>query len=677
MWRTPLLPVWAVASALHPRLRADLAERWGLSVPPVLPGAIWVHAASVGEVGAALALAPHLDAPVLITADTDTGAARARALWPTSGVRPVDHPWTLAPLWADARPRLLVFVEGAWWPGLAGLARRAGVPVARVSARAGPRTRCTPAPVYRRLVRATSLVLARDAREAEWFRRHQDAPVEVGGDLKLCVPLPEPSLSWARPRVVGASTRPGDEAALLAARPPGHQLLLAPRHPERFAEVARRLEAEGLRWARRSELGGTVPPDLDVVLLDSVGELPGLIPGAAAVFVGGTFDAGIGGHSAAEAARAGVPVVAGPHRHANAESFARAELVVADGPQDLRRALAEAIRRRATPVRSDAAERTAARLRDLAGPPAPECAPRPWAVVPRVPRLPRVPVAVEVPVVAVGSVSARGPGKTSTARWVAARLAERGHRVGVLVHGVGRERRGIRTSLEGDGWEHLGDEGALHARDGHLVAAGRDRREGARRLVEAGATVLVLDDGLRDRHLRHDLRIGVVDARYPTGRSPFPKGEGRPVGRLDAVVVHHASDRFPYAPAGLPWAQAFRRPGPWRGSVPEGPVAAFAGLGRPADLLATLGVPVARFRALPDHRAIDEALGRELLRWAHPLPLVCSEKDAVRLPAVLRGRVAWRGIELEIEPHAADWLPGAPNPASTRPAAPPRSERAG
>src|SRR5690606_36425192 len=157
----------------------------------------------------------------------------------------------------------------------------------------------------------------------------------------------------------------------------------------------------GVRWARRSALGAAVPPDLEVVLLDSVGELPGLLAGAAAVFVGGTFDAALGGHSAAEAARAGVPGVTGPHRHGNAESFARADLVEAQGPHDLRRALQQALRQRPRPVHSDAAERPAARLRDLGGGPAPESAPRPWARLPRAPRLPRSPASVGAPVVAV------------------------------------------------------------------------------------------------------------------------------------------------------------------------------------------------------------------------------------------------------------------------------------
>lgn len=638
----------------HPRLRVDRAERLGLRVPPVQPGAIWLHGASVGEVGCLAALLPSLPRPILLTADTDTGAQRARRLTGpgiAAGARPLDHPATLAPWWAEARPRLLVFAEGSWWPGLARLAHRDGVPIVRVSARAGPRTRRVPAAAYRRFTRGTTLVLARDEGEAAWFRAHQDAPVEVIGDLKPCAPLPPPPLVFRRPWVVGASTRPGDEAALLDAIPPGHQLVVAPRHPPRFDEVAALLDRTPLRWARRTLLEGpTVPAALDVLLLDTLGELPGLLPGAAAAFIGGTFHPELGGHSAAEAARAGVPVVAGPHRWANPGSFDQALVLDAATPRDLGPALARAVTLEARPIPSDVAERTAARLLDLLGPPAPERPPRPWAtpLVPVLARRPRRPVRLEVPVVAIGSENRRGPGKTSTARWVAARLAERGHRVGVIV--------------PGPGWpvDGMGDEGALFARDGHLVAAG-DRVAGARELVEAGATVVVLDDGLHAAELAHDRRILVVDARYPGGRGPFPAGEGRRIeGPLDGIVVHHAAPPFAYAAAGVPLVHAVRRPGPWhRGDQPAaltGPVAAFAGIGRPADWLASIDHPVLRFRALRDHQPIDEALADELLAWAGAFPLVCTEKDAVRWPAS-RPPVWWRPLELILGPDAERWLP--------------------
>jgi 3-deoxy-D-manno-octulosonic-acid transferase len=680
---TPLLPLWAAVIALHPRLRRDAAERLGWTVLPVAPGVTWVHAASVGEIGAAEALLPHLPGPILLTADTDTGAERARAIASASGgrvvagVRPVDHPWTIAPLWAEARPKALIFVEGTYWPALAARARSAGVPILRVSAKAR-RGRW-----LQSLFHAT-MVVARDEAEAAFFRPFGD--VVVGGDLKGDRPVPPSPLRWSRPFVVGASTRPGEEEALLEAmtkvraRVPGAPaLLLAPRHRERFDGVARTLEGLGVRWARRSELAeGLVPAGADVVLLDSVGELAGCLQGAQAAFVGGTFDPGVGGHSPAEAGAAGVPVVSGPEIAGNAEAFRAVGAVKVDRPEQLADALIEAcLAPRPTPWSNGAAVRTAAAIaRWLGGPAAPEASPRPWL-------LPialvwagviglrnglwdrRRPAALPVPVVAVGSTNARGPGKTSTARWFARALRDRGHVVGVATRGYGRARRGsdVRLSTATQDAADLGDEGALFAAEGFLVAAGPDRVACGRMLAAAGATVVVLDDGLQHRRLRRDVDVVVVDARFPNARGPIPAGERREWAsvppRATLVIVHHADEPGAVAVDGL---RARRVPGPWRRGEarvtrPEGPVALVCGVARPGDVLRGLGLPVARFRVLPDHAPVGDALAAELSAWAGDLPIVTTAKDRVRLPEPLRSSVLWRDVELEIDGVPEDLFP--------------------
>lgn len=693
---TPLLPAWALVTALHPRLRRDLGERWGRTVPPAAVGATWVCAASVGELGAAEALIPHLSGPVLLTADTDTGAERARAIAASFGgrvvaaARPVDHPLTIAPLWAEARPRALVFVEGTYWPQLAARAARAGVPVLRVSAKAGRRTRRLVGPTLLRLVYdATAAVAARDEAEAAFFRA-QGVPVVVGGDLKGDKPVPPNPLRFSRPFVVGCSTRPGEEEALIDAlrrvgdRVGRPQLLLAPRHRERFDGVWATLGGLGVRAARRSALtDGVVPADADVVLLDTIGELAGCLRGAAAAFVGGTYDPDVGGHSPAEAARAGVPVIAGPERHANRDAFRAADVIDAPTPDRLGDALIEAMTAsRPQAWANDAGARTAHALRRwLDGPPAPEATPRPWlwpvagvwAAVVALRDLPRRlgvtrPVPIGVPVIAVGSTNARGPGKTSTARWAAERLRERGHVVGVALRGYGRARRGgdVRLSTTTPDAADLGDEGALLARAGLLVAAGPDRLAAARALVAAGATAIVLDDGLQQGRLRCDVALAVVDLRFPNARGLMPAGERRawravPTGAT-AVIAQHAGEpgAIPPAPG---QAIARRRPGPWhRGDrpspPPEGAVAAFAGVARPADVLAGLDVSVARFRALADHAVVDDALADELFRWADGRPLVTTAKDWVRLPPGRRGDVFWRDVVLEVTGADEDaWFP--------------------
>jgi 3-deoxy-D-manno-octulosonic-acid transferase len=651
---TPLLPAWMLATALHPRWRSGWAHRWGLVLPPVSPGAVWVHASSVGEVTAAAALVRRLAPPVLLTADTDTGVARAAELLrDVPGVavapKPVDHPWTLAPLWAEARPRALVFVEGTWWRSLALLAREGGVPILRVSARAGRRTRAL-APLVAAWTWPVELVLARDADAAAFFSRlHPGAPVEIGGDLKEDLELPPPLLRWSRPFAVVASARPGDVARTLQALGQlglSLQLLAAPRHPERF-DLG---ELGGRSFARRTELPSLqVPASVDVLLLDTVGELSACLQGARFAVIGGTFDPDIGGHSPLEARKAAVPVVAGPHVHAQGEAFEGAAV-----GEDLAAQIARACPGPA-PL-GGVADRVADRVAARAVAPAPERAPRPWAAPlgwavgvaaawrhHAYDRGWRPVVSVPVPVISIGSTNARSPGRTSTVRALVSWLLGRGERVGVALRGYRRPGGGRQVHLSSE-LALVGDEGALLASVGARVAAGPDRVAAARRLVEDGATVILLDDGLGARGLHRDLDVAVVDARFPGARGMLPAGERRerePVpARADLVLVHHGGGLFSFP--GLP---VRRSPSAWTPRRPEGPVAALAGIGRPADFLASLDVPVARFLALPDHGALD---ARQLREWAAGLPIVCTAKDAVRLPELLRPQACWRDVDLEL-----------------------------
>ena len=653
---TPFLPVWALVCAVHPRLRVDWRARLGLSVPPVQPGAVWLHGSSLGEQAAVQALAAAMEGPLLLTADTDTGAESARrfaAHHPdraAGGVRPVDHPWTLAPLWAEARPRAVVFVEGAWWPGLAALAMRDEVPVLRASARVRSRW----LGLHGWLTGGVRAIAARDEVALAWFR-DQGLPAELGGDCKAEAAPPPPPLTWSRPFVVAASTRPGDEARVLdalgelEARP---QLLLAPRHLERLDEVRALLSARGLAWAARSGLD-EVPQALDVVLLDTTGELAGAFLGASAAVVGGTWDAAIGGHSPLEAARAGVPVLHGPETRSQGRAFVEVGGLCCPDVPALVAGLASppAVLRPAV----GAVARTLAVLGPhLVGEPAPERPPRPWAL-PLVPvyRLgqalhrawrSRAPVRLPVPVLAVGSANARGPGKTSTGRFWAQRLARQGHRVGVAVRGYGRTEKGLRGSWEDAGWRALGDEGALYAMDGHEVVACADRVAGARALLTRGCTVVLLDDGLAVRQLVRDRVLAVVDARFPRARGFLPAGELREeldTAELTAVVVHHGPP-----PSGLPAVpvlRARRVAGPWQPAPPSGPLLALAGLGRGADFRSSLTGDV-RWFALADHGVPDVATLREA---QGARTLVCTAKDRVRLPEGIEA--VWRDLVLEVE----------------------------
>jgi 3-deoxy-D-manno-octulosonic-acid transferase len=666
---------WAAVCAAAPRLRSDWLGRFGFQVPPIAPGAVWVHAASVGEIRAASALVAQLEGPVLLTADTDTGVDAARrvamALGPRvqAAVRPADHRWTLAPLLSEARPRAVIFVEGTWWPGLARQARRLDVPVLRVSAKAGPNTRRVPRSVYRRLAKDTTAVFARDEAEAAWFRQQLDVPVLVTGDLKAAaVPVARNPLQWSRPFMVGASLR-GDDAAVLIAAHPG-PWLLAPRYPESFDPSV----LDGRHWVRRSELAGRVPPDADVVLLDTMGELAGCLVGASVAFVGGTFDASIGGHSPWEAHHARVPVICGPHIWSQGNGFRDVAATVIDDPSELALVLRRPHRppdQRRKDVGKTTADAVGSWLRSDASPPV---SPRPW-LAPVAPAVRggvdawhaawdaglRTPTVLDVPVVSVGSTNPRGSGKTPVASHIAGLLASRGHKVGIAVRGYRRRGSGLVCSWDDASSFGLGDEGALHARK-YLVAACPDRVLASKALVSAGATVIVLDDGLQHRHLARDIDLLVLDAADTSARGMMPVGDRREVcerpARVTAVIALDGA---------LPNALGARRvPGPWhmgdqKCTLPDGPLFALAGIARPARFFASLPARVAETRALRDHQPIDLSMARELLAWSRGRPILCTAKDRVRMPGILRDRVYWRDLRVIFdEPVPLSWLPGLP-----------------
>ncbi len=672
----PLLPLAACGVALHPRLRPQLAERLGWRVASVQPGSVWVHAASVGEVRVVEALLPDLPRPVLVTTDTDTGRETARRLAHDhpevyASACPVDHDWSLAPLWAEARPRLVAFVEGTFWPALAWRARAAGVPVWRVAAKASRRTRRVPRAVLRALWTPTDVVWARDPEQAAYLSSvHED--VRILGNPKRWGRPPSGGLQYPRPTVVGVSTRPGDEARLLdaagsLAEPP--LVVLAPRHLERVEAVAIEVARRGLPMLRRSEAGTQVPSEVSVVLVDTHGDLPADLVGAAAALIGGTFDPSVGGHAPWEAAKAGVPVLAGPWGHSQGPAFDEVgafRVTEASLAETLASVLARP--RPACPPTSGPPEAWSEALRRVGGPAA-EAPPRPWAR-PLTPawalgaailRSTRRPVQVDVPVIGVGSVNARGPGRTSLTRALARELVQRGHTVGVALRGY--RRRDRRPFVGGDpaDVDRLGDEGAVHALAGALVAADPDRRRGVRALVARGATVVLLDDGLLRGDVRMDQRIAVIDARFPGARGRLPAGERRPGDPAPTcLVATHVGRGWPLPPGAWPLE---RRPGPWMqgdgpAAPPTRPVLAFAGIARPVDFFDSLEIPVAERVALPDHAPIDAALFARLR--ASGRPLVTTGKDAVRLARSWRAEVWWRELDVVLPAAVLSELPEAP-----------------
>lgn len=325
------------------RYRRGLGERFG-SVPERLyevgEGVVWIHAVSVGEVHAAKGVIAHLkrmrpDVPVVLSTTTDTGQMLAADTDAAAIFYcPLDLPWALAPYLDAMRPRAIVLIETEIWPNLLNAAYQRNIPVALVNARLsasshrGYRRLGRP---WRRMLGQLAVVCARTEREAARFR-DLGIPgdrVYTTGNLKadaqvLTSPVPvrqqlarHLGLNGNAPLLAAGCTMPGEEKLVLEAfrsaraAAPAVRLLLAPRHPERFGQVADAVDEAGLVCRRRSGVG---PPGADVLLLDSIGELPAAYGLAVASFVGGSLVEG-GGHNLLEPAIYGQPVIFGPHMH--------------------------------------------------------------------------------------------------------------------------------------------------------------------------------------------------------------------------------------------------------------------------------------------------------------------------------------------------------------------------
>ena len=336
----PLFAYMLARSTRDPGWRARLPERWGLRIPPLPPGAVWLHGASLGEARALAALAGELrrrrpDLPLLLTAFTPAGSSTIQASLAESQFHcflPLDLGIANRRFLDAARPALGIILETEIWPGLYAACGAAGVPLAIASARLSRRSHRR----YRRLRWLTSAALrqvravgAQSERDARRFRSIGPAglDVRVTGNLKFHQrPASAPParaaelrrrIGSARPAWIAASTHQPEEQVALRA----HQrllasrgdalLIIAPRHRERFAAARTLAEQSGLECAIRSR-DRWPPPAAQVFLLDSLGEMNAFYAAANLAFVGGSI-ARVGGHNLLEPAAAGLPVLAGPH----------------------------------------------------------------------------------------------------------------------------------------------------------------------------------------------------------------------------------------------------------------------------------------------------------------------------------------------------------------------------
>ena len=309
------------------------------------PATIWVHAVSVGETRAAEPLVDALlkkypQARIVLTCMTPTGRATGKSLFGKHGARvvqsylPYDMPLLVARFIRHFEPRLCILMETEVWPNLILQCQRDKVPVVLANARLSERSLGKAqrfGKVIRDAAQGIALVAAQTEADALRIRELGAGNVNVTGSVKFDVVIPQASLATgaqlreqfgSRPVFLCASTREGEEGMILeafqAARatlPRDTLLLIVPRHPQRFDEVAAMVTERGLSLQRRSALaapGASVDPATEVLLGDSMGEMFAYYSACDLAFIGGSLQP-MGGQNLIEPAALGKPIIVGEH----------------------------------------------------------------------------------------------------------------------------------------------------------------------------------------------------------------------------------------------------------------------------------------------------------------------------------------------------------------------------
>lgn len=373
-------PYWLIQGLRHGKYLSNLSERLGISLPGLdkfpadRPGAIWVHAVSVGEALSGVALAKRLketypERPLIVSTTTITGHALAKERMPFADALiyfPLDWSFCVRRSLDGVKPALVVVLETEIWPNFLRESRRSNVPVVFVSGRISDRS-------FARYEKYLSLFgfylrpfLAAALQNAAAFLMQTEtdaariralgAPadrVTISGNLKYDMVLPEitPLSVWLEeeckrrkrwPVIVAGSVVASEEPLALIAFGVVQGdfrnafLVLAPRRPERFAAAADFIEESHRKFVRRSDLrvpgpgvalkpdasSNGIPEDATVLLLDSIGELASLYRVADGAFVGGSL-VEAGGHNILEPAAFGKVPVFGPSMENFSEVAAR------------------------------------------------------------------------------------------------------------------------------------------------------------------------------------------------------------------------------------------------------------------------------------------------------------------------------------------------------------------
>ena len=318
-----------------------IGERFGFAQTNISKGGIWIHAVSVGEVNAAVPLVNEIRkawpaSAITVTTMTTTGSDRVRKVFGTSVAHcylPYDYPGAVNRFVERVSPRLGLVMETEIWPNLIYCCYQKKIPLIYTNVRLSERSWRGYNRFRRLFVRILKLVSQFAVQsEADAIRLVKlgapEEKISITGSLKFDIDLPQSiseagesirrQLGWNRPVLVGASTHEGEESILIQtfreikAELQDILLVIVPRHPERFTSVLKLCLKEGLSTSRRVGMSNELESDTDVLVVDTMGELPVFIAAGDVTFMGGSL-VPIGGHNLLEAGALGRPVVFGPH----------------------------------------------------------------------------------------------------------------------------------------------------------------------------------------------------------------------------------------------------------------------------------------------------------------------------------------------------------------------------